>query len=484
MMLTRRIMAATFVALITASAVHAQRDAEAVQEERAVGFVKALQTGKSDQLLKYMHENWVPAQDEVDRTSRWGPFSERIIGEHADVDIRGVTVDRAGELTVLAKDSDGTPLRFTFEFEADPPHRIATMRLEGGDEEARDDLPGLQIADGASRDEITAALNAWFEELAGQDLFSGTALVARSGKPIFEGAWGMATKRWSVPNNPETRFDLGSINKSFTKIAIGQLLEQGKLKLDGVIGDYLPDYPNAEVARKVTLRQLLDHSGGLGDIFTEEFFKSDKAQYRQPADFFWLFAEKKPEFEPGTRQSYSNAGFMVLGAIIAAVSGESYDQYVARHIFEPAGMSHAGFFAHDEPVANVAEGYTRQGPDGEEEAWRSNVLMLPVKGNSAGSAQATALDLLHFDNALREYRLLSPAYTEWYFGGPEPQSGVASGAPTGRAKAATGIAGGAPGVSAALEGDGDLTVIVLSNYDPPVTEQVAQALRRALRDAP
>jgi len=174
---------------------------------------------------------------------------------------------------------------------------------------------------------------------------------------------------------------------------------------------------------------------------------------------------------------------MVLGAIIEAVSGESYYDYVTRHIFDPAGMSSTGFFAGDQPVARVAEGYTRHsdGQDGGEV--HSNMYMLPARGNSAGSAQATAGDLLRFNNAVREHQLLPPEFTNWYFGGAEPTDATMSESKPPRASAGNGIAGGAPGVSAVLESSGDLAVIVLSNYDAPIAEQVARQLFRPLRKA-
>ncbi|HUU45850.1 MAG TPA: serine hydrolase domain-containing protein, partial [Acidobacteriota bacterium] len=285
------------------------------------------------------------------------------------------------------------------------------------------------------------------------------------------------------PNRVDTRFDLGSINKSFTRIAIGQLARDGKLTFDDHIIDHIPDYPNAEAAGKITIRHLLEHTSGLGDIFTEEFFRSSKALYRKPRDFFPLFADKPLRSGPGEKFEYSNAGFMVLGVIIEAASGQSYYEYIAQHIFEPAGMTDAGFFANDEPIPNVAVGYTRMGPDGGPGELRNNLFDLPIRGNSAGSAQATVTDLLHFDEALREHRLLPPAYTAWYFGGEEPQPGAPTEATGQRAKAATGIAGGAPGVSATVESDGDVTVIVLSNYDAPITEAVGRQLFRPLKRA-
>ena len=353
----------------------------------------------------------------------------------------------------------------------------------GGHGGPRADLPEFSLDESADLNAIKKSLSEWFEQIADDDSFSGTVLVAWKGRPLFIAAYGLADRRWNVPNNIETRFDLGSINKSFTKIAIGQLIKDEKLSFDDRMSDLLPDYPNQEAAQRITLRHLLEHSSGLGDIFTEEFFNSSKSLYRSPSDFFPLFADQPLQFEPGESESYSNAGFMVLGAIIESVSGQSYYEYVTEHVFKPAGMTNTGFFERDDPVPNIAEGYTKMGSDEENPVWRSNAFMLPIRGNSAGSAQSTVEDLLRFDNAVREYKLLPPDYTDWYFSGDEPSVKGAAKNSTGRSMAGTGIAGGAPGVSASLEGDANLTVIVLSNYDAPIAEAVARALYRPLMKA-
>ncbi len=456
---------------------------EAAQEERALGVVKAIQTGDASRLEAFMHANWVPAEDSSDRAQRWPRIAKSLTDRHANIEIVGVMIDKLNSLTVVTEAPEGEELRFVFEFSPDPPYLIAAMGVEAGPAMAADDMPPLKFAPGTNRGQLRTALGGWFENLTAEDRFSGAVLVEWRGETIFEGAYGQASRRWNIANDLETRFDLGSINKSFTKIAIGQLVASGKMALDDLIVRWLPDYPSAAVAEKVTVRHLLEHSSGLGDIFTEEFFNSSKALYREPRDFFPLFADKALQFEPGASQSYSNAGFMVLGAIIEEVSGESYYDYVTRHIFEPAGMSSTGFFAGDESVAKIAEGYTRHGEDQNDHEIHSNIYMLPARGNSAGSAQATAGDLLRFNNAIREARLLSPEFTDWYFGAAEPSGSLGSDAMPKRATAGNGIAGGAPGVSAVLESDGDLALIVLSNYDAPIAEQVARTLYRPLRKA-
>ena len=172
---------------------------------------------------------------------------------------------------------------------------------------------------------------------------------------------------------------------------------------------------------------------------------------------------------------------MVLGAIIATVSGGTYSGYVEENIFKPAGMNDTGFFARDEVVPNVAVGYSRMGPDGPGETLTNNLYRLPVRGNSAGSAFSTTTDMLAFDNAVREHRLLPPAWTRWHVSGVEPAEGTE--ASEERSQVPIGIAGGAPGVSSVLESDGALTLIALSNYDEPGAEALTRKLRRPLRKA-
>lgn len=404
------------------------------------------------------------------------------------MELEGVDIRRPNtlELTLASADSPARGATLGFEFEPQAPYRIAGLSVElgGPGEERGNEFPAFELPARAGRQQITQALTRYFEDLARRDLFSGTALVAHRGQVIFTAAHGLASKRYDVPNRPSTRFDLGSINKAFTKIAIGQLLAQGKLALDDRLVAHLADYPNRDVAERVTIRQLVEHTSGLGDMFNERFQRSSRALYRAPRDYFPLFADEPLLFEPGAGRQYSNAGYIVLGAVIEQVSGEPYDEYVTRHIFRPAGMTRSGFFERDAAEPDIAEGYTRMMGPGERSAERrSNWFRLPIKGNPAGSAQSTVHDLLRFDAAVREHTLLPPAYTAWFFGSPDPEPGAAGEGGTARAAAGLGIAGGGPGVSAVLESDGELVVVVLSNYDPPTAEAAARRLWRPLQAA-
>jgi len=413
----------------------------------------------------------------------------RVMGDLGRVEMRGVRFDGRSTVTVRASaERIEDPVTFELVFEEAEPYRIVGLGIDVSPAFPEDlpPPPDLGDLDGPAK----AALDRYLRELAAADRFSGTVLLALDGKPVFEGAYGLADRSWEVPNEMDTRFDVGSINKELTKAAVGQLLAAGKLSLDSTVLDLLPDYPNPEVGRKITVRQLLAHTSGLGDIFGPEFFRANKALYRTNEDYFDLFAEKPLLFEPGTDRRYSNAGYIVLGAIVARVSGMPYTEYVERHVFAPAGMTGATFAARDRIVHRVAVGYTGQGveppedgPDAGQEgsgggALHPNLFMLPVVGMGAGSAVATAADLLAFDRALREHRLLDSRTTEWFFTGELPPEGTeAADEP---AAWSIGVAGGAPGVNAILEAGAHHTVVVLSNLDPPAAEGLGIELARRL----
>jgi CubicO group peptidase (beta-lactamase class C family) len=327
----------------------------------------------------------------------------------------------------------------------------------------------LNLPAGLGDHELANTLHERLTERAKRDEFSGVVLLKRNGNVIFHEGFGYADRARDREITTATAFDIGSITKLITRTAIAQLLQQGKLLLDGRIVDYLPDYPSPEVAEAVTIGHLLDHSSGLGNIFNERWMAADKQRFVQPRDFFELFADEPLQFAPGTEREYSNAGFIVLGAIVEAVSGEAYAEYVEEHIFAPAGMRQSGFEVRDGSNESQAIGYAPIGPNGELVA---NLGMLPIQGCAAGSSMHTAGDLLRFDTALRNGALLDPEWTAWLFDSPELLEDSTY---------AIGVAGGAPGVSAGLESDGLVTAIVVSNFDPPTGDALARELYAVLR---
>ena len=328
--------------------------------------------------------------------------------------------------------------------------------------------------------EALAALETFVREEASADRFSGAALVAKDGEVLFSEAYGLADRERETPNTVQTRFRIGSMNKMFTAVAILQLVEAGKLDLTAPLGTYLTDYPNREVATEVTIHHLLTHTGGTGDIFGPEF-EAHRKELRTLVDYVELYGERGPEFEPGSQWAYSNYGFILLGAVIEAVTGQSYYDYVNEHIYEPAGMTGTGSVPEDQAVPDRAIGY--MDPSGGTD-WRPNTDTLPYRGTSAGGGYSTVEDFARFADALLSRELLSPDSTELLITGKEeigPGISYAYGFEDHRGAEGNGWVGhggGAPGMN------GDLriylpsgyVVVVLANLDPPVAQRVADYL--------
>lgn len=307
-----------------------------------------------------------------------------------------------------------------------------------------------------SEADVVSRLAKSLDSLTALDQFSGVVLLAKNGVPVLQRPYGMADREAARRNTLETAFNLGSINKVFTATAIRQLAHAGKLDLDSTLARYWPEYPNQEVARRVTVRQLVDHRSGIGGNVFGVPAGGTRRTIRHNRDLLPLFVNEPLQFEPGTRQQYSNAGYVVLGLLVERLSGEDYYEYVHRHIYEPAGMTRTAHFAVDSLPPNTALGYTRGAPDAPASTPRHrNTDLLPGRGSAAGGGYSTATDLLRFVQALRAKRVP---------GGPP---------------AGLGIAGGAPGINAVLEGGlpGGYDLVALGNLDPPAAERVAALVR-------
>lgn len=344
--------------------------------------------------------------------------------------------------------------------EADDPHRIERMMV------GRAPMPTLE--DALSDREITERWLAYVEELAGRDLFSGAVLIARNGERLGHGAWGLANRDFDAPNTVETRFNLGSMNKTWTAVAIAQLVEAGKLAFDDPLAKFV-DYPSAEAASKIRIEHLLTHTSGLGSYFTEDYDRTARKNMRSVDDFLALSADQAPAFEPGTDWQYSNTGMMVLGKVIEVVSGQDYFDYIRQHVLDPAGMDRSGCFELDRVNDNLAVGYAeRWSRDGSEVV--NNVFDHVVRGGPAGGCYSTVGDLFRFATALNDGTLVSPAMAETLTTGkPEvgsPDYGYGFGIHPGRAL--YGHSGGFIGISANLDITVDpagWVVVVLANTE-------------------
>jgi len=232
--------------------------------------------------------------------------------------------------------------------------------------------------------------------------FNGTALVAENGKVIYKGAFGPANIEWNIPNTPDTKFRLGSITKQFTATVILQLVEQGKIKLDAKLTDYLPEY-RKDTGDKVTIHHLLTHTSGIPSYTSQSgFFENVSRNPYKVDEFVKKYASGDLEFEPGSKYTYNNSGYFLLGAIIERVTGKPYEQVLKANIFDPVGMTNTGYDHHDTLIPKRASGY-RKTPDGYTNAPYLD-MSIPY---AAGSLYSTVEDLFLWDQALYTDKLLS-----------------------------------------------------------------------------
>ncbi len=245
--------------------------------------------------------------------------------------------------------------------------------------------------------------------------FTGALRLSQGEEILFEGAYGDANRAEGISNRADTRFQTASGAKIFTSVAICQLMEQGALTPETLLRDCLDvDFPHFDP--QVTVHQLLTHTSGIPDYFDEETMDDYEALWQERptytirtlADFLPLFREEPMKFAPGARFSYNNGGYIVLGLIVEALSGQSFTDYVAEHILAPAGMADSGYFWMDRLPPRTAYAYIAEA-DG---SWRTNIFTVPIVGGSDGGVYTTAPDMARFWQALKAHRLLGPAMTE------------------------------------------------------------------------
>lgn len=441
----------------------------AAMRARIQGTVAAF-NGTAEEFERYVEEAYADALKKRSTPAQRKAFLERVRGDFGAVEATTIRRDAPNRVIVGVEGTKGTRGTITIEHELEEPHKLTDVRFMLGEEEGEESsgppLTAVPVHGRMSAGELTGALDAYIGRLAKDDRFAGSVLVARDGKPVFEKAYGPANRSDNVPNTAATRFNIGSINKHFTRVAIGQLAAAGKLALTDTISTHLPDHANP-AARKATLQQLVDMTAGLADFFGPEFDAAGKQRFRSNRDYYKFIAPMALRFAPGTGKEYCNSCYITLGEIVERVSGVPYEKYVQDNVLARAGMQTAGFIALDEVAPHVAIGYVRAGG-----TVRANLYGRGARGNAAGGAYATARDLLLFDEALRGGRLLDPQRTAWFFGLDAP--------PSGRVHAFHGYAGGSQGVNAAVYGGPTWSVIVLGNVDPPLPERLAGAIYKAL----
>ena len=274
-----------------------------------------------------------------------------------------------------------------------------------------------QPATRGSDAEIVAFLSDYLDRLAGRRNFSGSVLFARDESVLFHRAYGLASRSYNVQNTTDTRFNLASVSKMFTAVAIVKLVEEGRLSYDDPIGVYLDaDWVSQEVGATVQVRHLLNHTSGLGHYWDD--WDNYANTIRELDDYRPLISDELA-FEPGTDYQYSNSGYLLLGVIIEEVTGKTYYEYIQGVIFDQCGMTDTGFYEMDMPHPDLATGYYEDEEEGGE--LKNNTPFLGIRGSSAGGGWSTAADVHRFLLALRSDILVS-AETREILWTPKPMS--------------------------------------------------------------
>ena len=337
-----------------------------------------------------------------------------------------------------------------------------------------DAFPKAKVSD----QEAARLIKRRVDALTKEDRFSGAVIVAHRDKVIFREARGLADQDWKIPNKTSTRFHIASVGKMWTAVAVMRLVEQGKLSLDDTLAKWVPSYPHKEAAEKITLRMLLQHRAGLAEWDGRKLGNLDGAQTAATMT--------EAPGEPDKRFSYSNAGYVLLQAAAEAATGISFEQLMRQHVFAPAGMTRSGVWPVTAIVTDRATGYLRPASDPLGFGPRyANAQFLGYGANGSGGGYSTVDDMLAFNRALASGKLVKPETLARMksesveFPGTQRPSRYGlgltltdcAGVPT------LGHGGGGPnsGVSSVTYAslDGEWTVVVLSNYDPPAAEDLA-----------
>lgn len=295
--------------------------------------------------------------------------------------------------------------------EPQPPHRITWLPS----------IPSAVVATlglkraasvGVTEQERLDEIGSYLKRLGDAGVFSGAVIIARDGKPVLAQAYGHADRARKIPNTLETPFLMASMTKLFTGLAIGQLVEQGKLSYDDPLSKFLPDFPDAESAKKIRIKHLLSHTAGLGDglpPLENPDWHDARTTVKALVDGF---ERKPPAFEPGTKWAYSNMSFVLLGRVIELVTGEDYYDYMQKNVFGPAGAKSASFPMlprNGVAVVPMAYPYDYSWDDENARWYEDNYLgKHSRRGSSAGGSIVSALDLLELSNAMRAGRIVKP----------------------------------------------------------------------------
>lgn len=429
--------------------------------KRFTSWLDAFNSGEKEKFQEFLKYFKTPSEHDVERELHFsqmtGGFELKKIEKATSTELIGL---------IQEKDSDQFA-RFTIEIESEPSHLITKLDVNGINRPEEFKLERM------TESQAIEALRKQIALQAERGKFSGSILIAKNGKPILIKATGFADYDKKISNRIDTKYNLGSMNKMFTAIAIAQLAQEHKLNFSDSITKYLPNYPNPEFAQ-VTIHHLLTHTGGTGDIFGPEYDVNIE-KLKEPKDYISLYGNRSLEFQPGSKWSYSNYGFVLLGAIVENISGQSYYDYIEQHIFYPAGMCSSGSYWKTEETQNLAIGYSLT-----EASLKHNYDFLPMRGSPAGGGYSTVEDLFKFATSLLDNKLLNTEYTNLVTTGKIDLQETEKYAYGFFDQLDNGIrrfghSGGAPGINSTLRiyPTSGYVVVVMGNFDPSAADRIA-----------
>ncbi|NNE04099.1 MAG: beta-lactamase family protein [Xanthomonadales bacterium] len=453
-------------------------------------FFEAFNSGERQKLESFVENHYQQGIDVAAEARRWARW-RTVYGPLRPVRLG---VDEPTRLRVFARGVvTGAWVELTARRSADEPGRLRTIAVGSGL------MPDAVASGPKSVDDLVDAIRKYVESVGEQGYFSGTVLVARDSVVLTEHAVGEADRSDDRLNRKDTRFNIASITKLFTAVAVLQLSERGLISLDDSAANLLPDYPGP-LDERITIRQLLTHTSGMGrGQLDAPIFPSGP---RTAQD--WLpLTVAEPEFEPGEIASYSNSGYVVLGAIVERLSGLSYEAYLQRNIYGRSSMTGSGSFGVGELPPNTAIPYTRGRPLDDRNALifeygpsRDATGMNGSIGSPAGLTYATAPDLHNFIVSVVDGTLLEPETRNAFLSEQvripsEPGSSVSFGYGFGWETRKGDILrlskdGGSWGISGRLAyyPESGFVVIVLSNLDSAgivVADRVGEWVEHLLR---
>jgi CubicO group peptidase (beta-lactamase class C family) len=385
--------------------------AEALPETAAgrqmAAWLAAVNSGDKERMRAFEAANGPGVAADPSRVERLVRRDEALWKDSGGFEVEKVLGSDEGKIAVAVRQKElGYWMQFGMGVAAEAPHGVTGFGFRGMEMPAE-----LLPKEVLPEKEIAARTEALIDALVKRDQFSGVILVAQGERVIYQRAAGLADVERQAPNRMDTKLNIASMGKMFTAVAVGQLVEAGKLRYEETLAEALPKYPDRELAGKVTIAQLLSHTSGIEN----PGYASKKAMValfarglRRVGEYVPTEKVDKLAFEPGTKYAYSNYGFVLLGAVIEEASGEDFYAYLRGHVYAPAGMTDTDAAEVGNGMANLAMGYMDMPGGGR----KVNTPVVPARGLPAGLGYSTGLDMARFAEALRGGKLLKAATLE------------------------------------------------------------------------